>query len=277
MTAISAKKMSMFGGTLGSVVAAVMLAWPVATATAQENPPGASVCGLGAGDTAVTCLFTANQAGLPVSARTEFPDNFDAPANNPDPLNTAEHELFHSIGFTAAYNLFAARLIATPGAGANGILAGSRSFSTNGAANGILLVLTPQAQGTHADPAANGVAPWPTTGYNQNNDIMQPSQVVGNRLNANDAAVLNNAFGWAATGIRINVVNVGGTLDAADMQIMNNAVAAVNAFWPAVGNSPVFTWSVAEVPEPATWTFMMIGIAYLGASIRRRTQRVTPG
>ena len=161
--------------------------------------------------------------------------------------------------------------------GANGILAGSRSFSTNGAANGVLLVLTPQAQGTHADPAANGVAPWPTTGYNQNNDIMQPSQVVGNRLNASDAAVLNNAFGWAATGIRINVVNVGGTLDAADMQIMNNAVAAVNAFWPAVGNSPVFTWSVAEVPEPATWTFMVIGIAYLGASIRRRTQRVTPG
>ena len=33
MTAISAKKMSMFGGTLGSVVAAVMLAWPVATVT----------------------------------------------------------------------------------------------------------------------------------------------------------------------------------------------------------------------------------------------------
>jgi len=277
MAASSSKPQAMFGGALGSVLAVVMLALPAAPATAQENPPVASLCGLGAGNTAVTCLFTATPAGLPISARTEFPDNFDALANNPDPLNTAEHELFHAIGFAAAYNLFAARLIATPGAGANGIPAGSRSYSTNGAANGILLVLTPQAQGTHADPAANGAAPWPVTGYNQNNDIMQPSQVVGNRLNASDAAVLNNAFGWAATGIQINVVNVGGTLDAADMQIMNNAVAAVNAFWPAVGKSPVFTWSVAEVPEPATWTFMLIGIASLGASIRRRTQRATPG
>ncbi len=280
MAATSQATHSTFRGARGWACAALMLALPavqVLAAPAAENPPVASLCGLGAGDTAATCLFTANAAGLPISARTEFPDEFDAAGNNPDPLNTAEHELFHAIGFTVAYNLFSAKLIATPGAGAGGIPVGSRSFSTNGLANGILMVLTPAAQGTHADPAATGAAPWPATTYNQNNDIMQPSQVVGNVLNAKDMAVLNSAFAWAATGIQINVVNVGGTLDAADMLIMNNAVAAVNAFWPAVGGSPVFTWSVAEVPEPSTWACMLIGIAVVGVSLRRGARIGAPG
>jgi len=260
------------GLALGIACASATLALFATPAHAQENPPVASVCGLGGGATASTCMFTANAQGLPVSARTDWPEDFDTA--NPDPLNTAEHELFHAIGFTVGYALFAAHVIATPGAGANGIPAGSRSYSTNGAANGIIMVLGAAAGGTHADPAATGAAPWPATGYNQNNDIMQPNQVVGNRLNANDAAVLNNAFGWGRTGIRINVVNVGGTLDAADMRIMNNAVAAVNGFWPAQQNSPVFTWSVAEVsvPEPGTWIMMLVGTGLTGVMLRRRAR-----
>jgi hypothetical protein len=108
-------------------------------------------------------------------------------------------------------------------------------------------------------------------------DIMQPNQVVGTRLNANDAAVLDNAFGWVASGIRINVVNVGGTLDATDLTVINNAIAAVNAFYPIRANSPVFTWSVAEVlvPEPATWATMLLGMGLVGACIRRRARIAT--
>lgn len=277
MTERSTGALPLSRGVLGCAVAAAMLALPASIATAQENPPVPSVCGLAAGNTSATCLFTANAAGLPVSARTEWPDNFDAAGNNPDPLNTAEHELFHGIGFTVNYNLFAAKLIPTPGAGANGVPAGSRSYSNNGAANGILMVLTPAAQGTHADPGATGAAPWPATGYNQNNDLMQPNQVVGSRLNANDAAVLDNAFGWVASGIKINVVNVGGTLDAADMQIMNNAVGAVNTFYPVKAASPVFTWSVAEVPEPATWVMMALGLVFLlGTRFHRRVRIGAP-
>ena len=264
-----------YWGAITFACAATMLALPAVPAKAQEKPPVAAVC-LTAGQTAATCNFTANKAGLPVSARTDFPDDFDLAANNADPLNTAEHELFHAIGFTVAYTNFANRLIATPGAGAGGIPAGSRSFSTNGAANGILMVITPVALTTHADPGATGAAPWPATGYNQANDIMQPNQVVGSRLNANDAAVLDSAFGWIASGIQINVVNVGGTLDAADLMIINNAVAAVNAFYPVRKNAPVFTWSVAEVvlkggaPEPATWVTMLVGIGLVGGALRRR-------
>jgi hypothetical protein len=221
-------------------------------------------------------MFRANAAGLPVSTRTDFPDDFDTMAVNRDPLNTAEHELFHGIGFNEFYPRYAAKLINTPGRGANGIPGTSRSYSTSGMNNGIIMVLigTGQAGGeSHSDPAATGAAPWPATGYNQNMDIMQPTQVVGTRLNANDAAVLNDAFGWGATGIRINVVNLGGTLDATDLMVINNAVAAVNAFWPVQANSPVFTWSVAEVnlvPEPTTWATMLLGIGVAGAVIRRR-------
>jgi hypothetical protein len=266
-----------FAGVLAVAGAAAMLASPTAPARAQamENPPVPSVCDLGAGENASTCMFMANAMGLPVSARTDFPDDFDLAANNPDPLRTAEHELFHGIGFTTAYQRFRQRLIPTPGAGMNGIPAGSRSYSTNGMANGIIFVLTPAAMGTHADPAATGAAPWPATGYNENRDVMSPNQIVGTRLNANDAAVLNNAFGWGAAGIRINIVNVGGTLDATDLAILNNAVAAVNAFWPAQAGSPVFTWSVAEVtlvPEPATWATMLLGMGVVGAVVRRRAR-----
>lgn len=257
-----------FALALGLAVAVAMPASAIVQLV--ENPPVPSVCGLDAGQTAATCLFAANRAGLPISARTDFPDNFDLAANNPDPLNTAEHELFHGIGFTVAYANFAAKLINTPGRGANGIPAASRSYSTNGMANGILMVLTPAASGTHADPAATGAAPWPATGYNQTNDIMQPNQVMGTRLNATDASVLNDAFGWAASGIKINVVNIGGTLDATDLAIVNNAVAAVNAFYPAKAKSPIFTWSVAEVPEPSTWAMMLVGVGLAGALLRRR-------
>jgi hypothetical protein len=258
----------------------MVLAFSAVPAKAVENLPVNSLCGGLDGATGATCMFTGNGgngAGIPISARTEFPDEFDTAAVNMDPLNTAEHELFHAIGFAIFYNNFDNKLIATPGRGANGIPALSESYSTNGMANGILMVMDPTAALSHADPAATGAGPWPATGYNQNMDIMQPSQVIGTRLNANDAAVLADAFGWNTTGIRINVVNVGNSLDDDDLGIINNAIAAVNAFWPVQANSPVFTWSVAEVlpvPEPSTWATMLLGMGLVSVWIRRRPRTV---
>ena len=260
---------------LGLACAAAIFAMPATSAWAQaaENPPVPSVCKLGKGQTASTCLFTANAAGILVFARTEFPDEFDV--SNKDPLNTAEHELFHAIGFTIQYKRFKDKLIPTPGAGAGGIPAGSRSYSKNGKADGILMTLVPAADGTHADPGATGAAPWPATGYDQSKDIMQPDQLVGSRLNATDAAVLDDAFGWATSGIQINIINVGGTLDATDLKFLTDAIAAVNAFYPVKKESPVFTWAVAEVglvPETTTWVTMVIGFGLAGAAMRRRTR-----
>ena len=263
------------GRTMGLACAAAIAFMPVTPARAQvkENPPVPSVCKLGAGQTASTCLFTANAAGIPVFARTEFPDEFDV--NNKDPLNTAEHELFHAIGFTIQYKRFGDKLMPTPGAGAGGIPAGSRSYSKDGKAGGILMTLVPAADGTHADPGATGAAPWPATGYDQSKDIMQPDQVVGTRLNANDAAVLDDAFGWATSGIQIDIINVGGTLDATDLKFLTDAVAAVNVFYPVKKGSPIFTWAVAEVglvPETTTWVTMVIGFGLAGMALRRRAR-----
>lgn len=266
------------GRALGLACATAIFIVPAARAQAQaqaENPPVPSICKLGAGATAATCQFTASAAGLPVFARTEFPDEFDV--TNHDPLNTAEHELFHAIGFTVSYAKFAAKLIPTPGAGAGGIPAGSRSYSNNGKASGILMGLVPAGDGTHADPGDTGAAPWPATGYDQSNDIMQPNQVIGNRLNALDAVILDDAFGWGASGIQINIINVGGTLDATDLKFLTDAIAAVNVFYPVKKGSPVFTWAVAEVglvPEPAIWMTMVIGFGFAGGAIRRHARIV---
>lgn len=235
-----------------------------------ENPPVPAVCG--PVNLASTCLFTAN-GGTPVSARTDFIDDWDTQGYNG--LTIATHELFHAIGFTVNYGNFANRIIATPGAGANGIPAGSRSYSTNGAANGILLGLTPAGSGTHADPGATGAAPWPATGYNQSNDIMQPDLPLGTArtLSAVDFNVLNNAFGWGTSGIAITVINVNGTHDDTDMAIIMAAVAAIEGHYNNAGNvvgRPTFTWSVAEtVPEPGTWG-LMIGALLVIIELRRR-------
>lgn len=261
-------------GALTLACAAAMLALPAAPARAQEHPPIASICGLGPHASATTCQYTANEKGLPISARTEFPDDFDQ--TNADPLNTAEHELFHAIGFSTAYAKFAGKLIPTPGAGSNGIPAGSRSYSKDGTAGGILMTLVPAAGGAHSDPDADGMAPWPATGYDQGSDIMQPGQVVGSRLNDHDAAVLNDVFGWGKSGIHIDIVNVLDTLDGADLALLSSAAAALQAFYPNNADSPIFTWYVAEVtpgPEPATWGMMLCGFGLVGGTMRARRQR----
>jgi hypothetical protein len=218
-------------------------------------------------------LFTsvnANGTGRPISARTDFIEDWDTLGY--DGLTLATHELFHAIGFTVNYGDFAAKLGPTPGAGGNPPPVGSRSYSS---AAGIQMVLTPANQATHADPAATGAAPWPVTGYNQANDIMQPTlgQGVVRTLSARDFLVLGDAFGWNTSGITFVTINLGNSHDDVDMAIITAAEAAIMAQWNNAGNvnnRPVFTWTVAEVaPEPATWAFILGGVVLLVA-VRRR-------
>lgn len=261
------------------LISAVIIALFVSTATAAplENPPVPGVCGWDVGTLASTCLFTGNigaVGGRPVSARTDFMEDWDT--RGWDGLTLATHELFHAIGFTVAYTNFDNHVFVTPGAGGGGIPAGSRVYSTNGTVGGIRMTLTPSGDGTHADPNATGAAPWPATGYNQANDIMQPllPQGVARTLSNNNFNVLDDAFGWATTGITINVINIAGTHSDVDLSIIAAAVAAIEGHYNTAGNvegRPVFTWSVAEVvPEPGTWAMTAGTLAVVIAASRRR-------
>jgi hypothetical protein len=218
-----------------------------AQSAAIENPLIASVCGLDPtdGDLASTCLFTANAAGIPISAYTDFIEDWDTIGYSG--LTLATHELFHAIGFTTNYANFA-----------NNVNPGPPRTIGN-------LTLTAANQGTHVDPTVAGQA----------NDIMQPGLPLNTvrTLNANDFGALNLAFGYANTGINITVVNVAGTLDDTDIAIVNAAVAAVENQYNVAGqnNRANFIWSVAEAaPEPGTWVFMIGGGALFAVVSRRR-------
>ena len=101
---------------------------------------------------------------------------------------------------------------------------------------------------------------------------MQPTQPLATvrMLSATDFAALNNAFNWGVTGIKIQIVNLGGTLDDTDLNIVANAAAAITAQYGSFGTSPTFTWDVAEVtPEPGTWALLAGGVIVFVA-VRRR-------
>lgn len=261
--------------SLALALAAVLLV-NVGYATPILDPEGPlqhNVCGAGGDALASACMFTANVAsGIPMSARTDFIEDWDSIGY--DGLTLAEHELFHAIGFTVNYPLFDAKIYVTPGAGSDGIPAGSRVYSSDGTVGGILMVLGPASDGTHSDPNATGAAPWPDTGYDQADDIMQATLAKGivRSLNGWDAAILDDAFGYGVTGLNINVINLGNSMSQLDMDIINQAVLATeDLFGPADTNSPVFTWTVAEVPEPATFQLVMISLVLMWTVSRRRS------
>lgn len=217
---------------------------------------------------AVTSDFTENGSNLPTSASTLF----NEPTwSNGDPLDTAEHELFHAIGFTIAYTNFAAHVQAPIAVGNPN--AGDRPFTlnTNGT-GGTLALLTPADDGTHVDPAAGVV-----NGRNQNLSIMQPSLVNGQRINAWEAQILNAAFGWDTRNIKINVVYAT-TFTAAQKTNITDAVTAVQNIFGSNGTGSVFTWtvSVASVPEPSSIALVGLGsVLIVGANRRRRLKTLT--
>ena len=189
---------------------------------------------------AITYGFTGSGGGTsgnPTLAFSAFlPGGFFA-ENNADKITTATHELFHAVGWTVNYDTFSAKIFLTPGQGTGPIPANSRVYSTNGTVGGIKMVLIPSGNGTHSDQNATGAAPWPATGYNQANDIMQTNLVSGSTLTAADAAVLNDAFTWSTRGIKINLLNDDPTDFApasANLADINAAITAVQTLFNGV-------------------------------------------
>ena len=257
---------------LGSVLVLAIATTAHADPIDLEGPLQQNVCGAYTGGAlASTCNFTADAGGTPTSARTDFVDEWDSLGY--DGLTLALHELFHAIGFTANYDNFADNLYATPGAGANGIPDGSRVYSTDGTVGGILMTLTPSDLATHADPDATGAAPWPATGYDQSDDLMQPFLPLNTVRLPSDAlwAVLDDAFGWGTTGITIFIHNLGGSHSDADLELLAAAAGIITDHYGSFGNSPTFDWYVAEVaPEPSLLILISLGgLATLRARRRR--------
>jgi hypothetical protein len=82
--------------------------------------------------------------------------------------------------------------------------------------------------------------------------------------------VLNSAFNYDQTGIRINVINYKNSLDQTDMALINNAANVTMNLFGVNDNSPVFTWTVAEVPEPTSVALFIVGLGALLVAIRHR-------
>jgi hypothetical protein len=191
----------------------------------------------------------ANGARLPVSARTDF--------NNPlweagDPLNTAEHELFHAIGFTTGYTNFRAHDF-TQG--------GQRNFRANADGTGTILAVL-MATSNHTDPNAGVV-----NGRDQANDIMQPDQVAGQRLAAWDAQILDAAYAWTGRNLNITPTFIG-TWNASQRQYITDAIAAARTLFGSDGTGSNFAWTVSLVPAPSG--LLPLGVGLVFAARRRR-------
>lgn len=197
--------------------------------------------------------FREDANGMPISATSIF---FEI-NRNPDFVNTAQHELLHSIGFTTAYTRFRAR-VSDRNDGT-----GRRDFRDS---NGELLgILVPPAFGPHIDPDAGIVR-----GFDQANSIMRIDQVVGQRMSAFERDILDAAFGWTGKNIRINVVFVG-QWTPSQRDAVFEAVAAAQQLFSSDGTGHEFTWTV--VPEPSSLMALLAGSAALGLIRRRRAAR----
>jgi hypothetical protein len=195
--------------------------------------------------------FRANAEGIPISATSQF---FDI-GLNPDLVNTAQHELLHSIGFVTAYSRFSA-LVSDRGDGT-----GRRDFRD--ADGNLLAILVPPALGPHVDPDAGIVR-----GFDQANSIMRRDQVVGQRMSFFERDILDAAFGWTGRNLRINVIFVG-QWTPSQRDAVFEAVAAAQQLFNSDGTGHEFTWTV--VPEPSSLMALLVGGAALGLIRRRRT------
>jgi hypothetical protein len=200
--------------------------------------------------------------GNPISASTEFESIYFG-FSAIDQVTTATHELLHAIGFSDAYTNWNNHVgILNPG--------NLPVYSSNGQVSGILLVL--ESDFSHADPSATGAAPFPPTGYNQANDIMQPfiQSGAGDTISSQDELALNTSFAWNTRGLNVQLVN----LDPLDINgqaltDINTAITNLETAFNGSNPAPVtpdFVWTVTA-PEPAS--IAGIGISML-LLIRRR-------
>ena len=221
-----------------------------------------------ADSTAATYNFNQNAAGKPTSASTDFFDDIwdCADATKCDPLDTAEHELLHAIGFASLYTDWNDHVF-------NG---GGKTFICPSTAS---CTATPNKPDTAwAQLVGNGnandlshMATVVFNGNNQANDIMRPDLVVGQRVSNLDVQILNGIYGFANDG-GINItVNFGAFDSPNDIAVINQAVTAVTNAIGGKGNGggDNFTWNVREVPEPASLGLLFAGLSTLLAFRRR--------
>ncbi|MES1206885.1 MAG: hypothetical protein ABUS79_13190, partial [Pseudomonadota bacterium] len=174
--------------------------------------------------------FEKDAAGLPTKARTRL---FDVGAN-PDLVNTAEHELLHAVGFAKGYPLFAARLTANDD--------GTRTFTTAAGVKRMILVKPNLA--THLDPAQT------VNMVDQSKEIMQPDQVVDERVQDYEITPLDDAFGWKSKNISITTTFGGKDWTAAQKTKIGTAKDAVQAAFGGDGTGSKFAWSIVNGGSP---------------------------
>ena len=191
----------------------------------------------------------ANGARLPTSARTDF---FNPLWESGDPLNTAQHELFHAIGFTTGYTNFRAHDF-TQG--------GTRNFREKTDGTGIIFAVL-MSDSNHTDPNAGVV-----NGRDQKDDIMQPSLVNGQRLVAWDAKILDAAYGWTGRNLNITPTYLGTWTDA-QKKYITDAISAVKTLFGSDGTGSAFSWTVNLTPAPGSMALAGMGLVF--AARRRR-------
>lgn len=187
-------------------------------------------------------------SGLPVSAKTDFICGWDST----DPLQVAEHELLHAIGFTTAYSKFTANVKKTP--------------NDDGTLDFIALkpdlrvfaqLLNEGTKLGHLSPSGTGQINTPsgTQTFDQSKDIMIPTlNTSGTAPGPLDKMILDSVFNWSEIGIDI-------TVNSQDPSIQNAKVAITNLFGGPKENAHPFVWDVKFVAsEPNTMSIFTLGL-----------------
>lgn len=229
----------------------IALAITLFIAMAVSNPVHSGLITMEPAATAVTTDFTVDGNKLPISSTTTF---FNIWAN-PDPTNTAQHEVGHALGFTVIYELFNDN-VSLIGSGPN------RQYK-DGDDGTVLAQLVPAQDGTHM---ITGVT---VDGNNQTNDIMRMDQVVGQRWGAQDTKILQDAFDWQLKDIWLTIDFIGSWSELQRLTIMNAANAVADDLGTLGATGHAFTWTVKKesVPVPGTLVLILLG-AVVGLTFR---------
>lgn len=143
--------------------------------------------------------------------------------------------------------------------------------------------LTPTAnQGESLDPVANGnyaySLTFDLTGFNPGSASFAGRFLVDNQVSSitlNGNTIFSGPAGGFGAGSWTNFAASGGFLNGLNVLQVNAVNFAQNGGNPAGLRVEFVESSVAAVPEPATWAFMILGFAAVGGmmrSSRRKSQ-----
>lgn len=217
-----------------------------------------------AGPLASSGDYKYDKNNLPISGTTDFNKG---KWNAADPLNTAEHELLHVLGFTVQSKLFKDSLTA-----ANEIKVGGTVYGiTDGT--------------SHLDPKKT--VKIGATNFDQSKDIMRPDKVNGQRVGDQDKMILDALYNYSGIGgLSITVNFTGAAFTAADKQAINDAAGAMQKLFPAGKTPHKIAWDaqnvvckdpqsddgacqVSAVPAPGSLTLLVTALAMGAAGLRR--------